>query len=96
MPVCSKHKPPKAGVGHKLASAYTSALESVLATDIGMDNGNGDGDDDEGIAHANGSRAMAKERKDMHQKKKKRKKGHIQQQGKGRPTGRKCANVGSG
>ena len=65
MPVSGKHKPPKAGVGHKLASAYASASESVLEMDIGMGNGSGDDDDDEGIAHANGSSAMGKEGKDI-------------------------------
>ena len=52
MPVSGKHKPPKAGVGHKLASAYASALESVLGMDIEMDNGNGDDDDGGGFAAA--------------------------------------------
>ena len=64
MPLSGNHKPPKAGVGYKLASAYATALESVLKTDIGMHHGNKNSDD-EGIAHANGSRAMGKEGEDI-------------------------------
>ena len=65
MPVPGKHKPPKAGVGHKVANAYASTLVSVLWMDTGMDNGKGEDHDDEGIAHANGSDAMGKEGKDI-------------------------------
>ena len=67
-PVSGKHKPPKAGVAHKVASAYASAFESVLRIDIRRDMGNGDDDDDdddEGIAHANKFSAMRKKGKDL-------------------------------
>ena len=57
MPVSGKHKPPKAGVGHKVASAY--------AMHMGNGDDDDDDDDDEGITHANGSSAMGKEGKDI-------------------------------
>ena len=59
MLVSGRGKPPK------LANAYASTLESVLAMDIGIDNGNAEDDDDKGIAHANGSSATGKEGKDI-------------------------------